>query len=378
MVFVNFNYRLGALGLMAHPELSRESPHHTSGDYGFLDQIAALHWIKDNIAKFGGNPDNITIMGQSAGSMSVLAMQASPLAKGLFQRAVGMSGAIIGDAGIASLIPLKQAEHNGERLEKMWGAHSIAELRALPADRLGVPRSPSSPPIGPVEDGYVLPDSIQDIFAKSEQSDVPLLLGFTHDESFGGLGKIESLAQYRERAREKFGDRAARFLKLYPASNDAEAKAKAHLADRDATMVASMEAWARAQAEHGKAPVYSYMFAHPHSYTPNVTFSDLDPAIAGAYHTSGVPFWLGTLDSFNQFRKTRDWKPEDRKLSSEMMDALVAFARTGSPDTKALSFPRFNPKNERLLKLDTRPAIDSWPDRQKLEFFKEKPEKPAS
>src|SRR5690606_9508270 len=143
-----------------------ESPHGVSGNYGFLDQIAALEWVRDNIAQFGGDPTNVTIVGQSAGSMSVLAMQASPLAKGLFHRAAGMSGALIGSAGPSELRPLAQAEQDGARLQEIWQADNLAELRALPADRLVAPRAPGSPPVGPIQDGHVLPASIETIFAR--------------------------------------------------------------------------------------------------------------------------------------------------------------------------------------------------------------------
>ncbi|AOH84981.1 hypothetical protein AWL63_14475 [Sphingomonas panacis] len=377
-VFVNLNYRLGVLGFLADAELSRESPHKTSGDYGFLDQIAALTWVKRNIARFGGDPDNVTVAGQSAGSMSVLALQASPLARGLFQRAVGMSGALIGGAGPAAMRSLAEGERDGERYRQVMKFGSIADMRRLSADRLIVPRTPGSPGVGPIQDGYVLPAPVDAIFARGEQNDVPLLLGFAKDEALGGFGTIKDLADYRTRAAERFGDRTEAFLKLYPASTDEAARAQAHLADRDATMVAAMKAWATAQGVRGRAPVYSYMFARAHSYAPGVTFPDLDPATAGSYHTSEVPFWLGTLDSFNLYRKTRDWTAADRAFSGEMLESLVAFARTGKPDTKALRWPVYQAKQPRLLKLGTPVTTADWPSAQKLAFFTSMPPRPPA
>ncbi len=368
-VFVNFNYRVGPLGYMAHPALSAESPHKTSGNYGFLDQIAALKWIKRNIAAFGGDPNNITIAGQSAGSMSVLTLQASPLARGLFQRAVGMSGSMI-DGPIA-MPNMAEAEQDGVKLQEILKAKDMAQLRAMPADRIVVPRTPGGPKVGPVQDGYVLPDQIGAIFARSLQNDVPLLVGFAHDESFGGLGPVKDLADYRAKAAAHYGDKAATFLALYPAANDDEASKQARAADRDSTMAVSMEAWASAQVEHGKAPVYSYEFSHPHSYAPSVVFSDLDPATAGAYHTSEVPFWLGTLDAFNRFRHTRDWTAQDRALSDAMTTALVAFARTGRPDTAMLHFPQFDPTKPLLLEFGAAAHVSAWPNRDKFDFFRE-------
>jgi len=373
VVFVNLNYRVGPLGFLAHPELTAESEHGASGNYGFLDQIAALRWVRDNIAQFGGDPANVTIAGQSAGSMSVLALQASPLAKGLFHRAVGMSGALIGSAGPGAMRPLAQAEQDGVRLQEIWKGASLADLRAMPADRLVVPRVPGSPPVGPIEDGYVLPYSIDEAFNRSAQSDVPLMLGFTRDEALGGLGPVKTLADYRARAAARFGDRAEAFLKLYPATTDAEAIAQARAADRDGTMAAAMDAWARAQTARGKASVYSYMFSRPHSYPDGVRIPDLDPATAGAYHTSEVPFWLYTIDSFNRFRQTRDWSSEDRAFSNAMADSLVAFARSGKPNTAQLQWVAFDPARPRLLELGAEARISAWPDQRKLVFFRAEP-----
>lgn len=367
-VFVNLNYRVGPMGFMAHPELSAESPHKSSGDYGFLDQIAALQWVRRNIAQFGGDPDNVTIAGQSAGSMSVLTLQSSPLAKGLFHRVVGMSGAQIG--GAIPMPTLAAAEQEGVKLQQHLKARSLADLRAMPADRIVVPRVLGGPGVGPNQDGHVLPAPIDGIFAKGAQSDVPMLIGFTRDESFGGFGTIADLADYRAKAASRFGDRAADFLAFYPATTDAQARSQARAADRDATMAASMGAWADAQVAHGRSPVFSYEFARAHSYASGVAFPDLDPATAGAYHTSEVPFWLGTLDSFNRFRPTRDWTPADRTFSDAMTDALVTFARTGDPSTASLRFPRYDPGKPMLLTLGTAASVAPWPDRRRFDFFR--------
>lgn len=367
-VFVSFNYRLGALGFMAHPELSAESPHKTSGNYGFLDQVAVLQWIHRNIAQFGGDPANVTIAGQSAGSMSVLALQTTPLAKGLIHRAVGMSGSTFGP-----MRNLADGEREGVKFQEVLKAKSIAEMRALPADRLGVPRTPGGPAVGPIQDGYVFPDQIAPVFARSEQSDIPLILGFAHDESFGGFGEIKDLADYRAKAAARFGDRVKEFLKYYSASTDDEARKQARLADRDSTMVSGMNAWARAQVRNGHAPVYTYEFSRAHSYALNVKFTDLDPATAGAYHTSEVPFWLGTLDAFNQFRKTRDWKEADRDVSEAMTESLVAFAKSGNPTTGKMKWLKYDAKKEQLLEIGNSVRASTWPDPRKLKLLEDRP-----
>lgn len=367
-VFVNLNYRLGPLGFLALPELRSEAGNGSSGNYGLLDQIAALQWVRRNIASFGGDPDNVTIVGQSAGSMSVLTLQASPLAKELFQRAVGMSGAMID--GPIRMATLQQAESDGTRLKEVWKAKTLADLRDMPADRLVVPRVPGGPSTGPAIDGHVLPAAIPEIFAAKHQNDVPLLVGFTHDESLGGLGAVSSRADYEEKARSYFGDSSAEFLKRYPATSDAEAKAQARAADRDGTMVLSMFGWASLQALNGRSPVYAYEFSRPHNYVPGIAFSDLDPATAGAYHTSEVPFWLGTIDSFNRFRTTREWTLADRAMSNAMLDALLAFAQSGQPKVAGLAWPRFQPGKPRLIEFGATATVQSWPAQAKLDFLR--------
>ncbi|WP_240704959.1 carboxylesterase/lipase family protein [Croceicoccus sediminis] len=371
VVVINLNYRLGALGFLAHPELTAESAEGASGNYGLLDQVAALEWVRDNIARFGGDPDNVTIVGQSAGAMSVNALQASPLAEGLFDRAVGMSGALIGSA--RSMMPsLAKAEADGVRIQEIWKAASIDEMRELAADKmLDLPRSTGSPRVGPINDGYFLPRSIDEVFAKGAQADVPLIVGFTRDESFGGLGHIAGLEDYRAKAQDRFGDRAQEFFALYPASSDVEAIAQARLADRDGTIALWMFEWASRQSSSGSAPVFSYEFAQPHRYPEGVVIAGHDAETAGAYHTSEVPFWLGTLESFNKFRPTRAWQDGDRALSEAMQSALVAFARTGVPSAPGFTWPRFDAKDPLLLWLATGDVeVAGWPSRERLEFFR--------
>lgn len=367
-VFVNFNYRTGVLGFMAHPELSAESPHKSSGNYGILDQVAALKWVRRNIARFGGDPDNVTIVGQSAGSMSVLLLQASPLTRGLFHRAVGMSGGM--GAGPGATPPLSIAEGEGVKLQSYLKAANLEQLRAMPADRILAPRIPDGPKVGVNVDGYLLKQTPEAAFANGAQNDVPLILGFAHDESFGGFGEVHGLDDYRAKAATRFGDQAAAFLELYPANSDAEAVTQARAADRDSTMAAGMAQWAEAQLAHGRNRVFTYQFDHPHSFAPNVKITDLDPATAGSYHTSEVPFWLGTLDSFNKYRTTRAWTSADRALSLMMTRSLVAFAKTGNPDTADIRWPTYDPKAPTLVDIGGRPQIAPWPDRRKFTFFR--------
>lgn len=328
-VYVAIAYRLGPLGFLAHPELTAEGKG-SSGNYGLKDQIAALQWVRQNIAAFGGDPANVTIAGQSAGSMSVSLLQASPAAKGLFHRAVGMSGSALG--GLMTPIPLQQAEAEGLAVQKAVGAASIEAMRDMPADRL-VALAASTPRRPIVVDGRVVPVAPEAAFAAGQQSDVPLMIGFTRDESFRSLGPIAGPADYEKAVRTAFPANAAQILKAYPARTAEEARRAARDIERDSTLGLQMAGWARGQSAHGKAPVFTYFFTRTHPYRPGVTFADHDPATVGAYHTADVPYWLGTLDSLNLFRTTRDWTADDRQLSADMMDRLLSFARDGTPGT---------------------------------------------
>lgn len=352
-IFVNFNYRVGALGFMAHPELVAESPHHSSGNYGFLDTVAALQWVQRNIARFGGDPGNVTVSGQSAGSAAVSALAASPLAKGLFQRGVAMSLSFF-DSRLA-LMPNAEAEQTGLDIQKAMGAKTLAELRMLPADRIlalqkdcQLDCGPGSLRVWPTVDGYFLPDTVEAIFASGRQNDVPMITGFTRDESSNALRLAPDQATYVAEARKLYGDQADRFLQLYPAADDAQARAMGAAAARESQAELGHWKWGRAHVATGKAPYYMYMFSRVHPFADGAAFYDNVRAI-GAYHTSDVPYWFQTQDTFDMYRKTRDWTPLDRQLSARMMDSLLAFARTGKPQTAATPWPAWTPENPRYV-----------------------------
>jgi para-nitrobenzyl esterase len=370
LVYVTIAYRVGALGFLAHPALTAESPHHSSGNYGTLDQIAALQWVRRNIDKFGGDPGNVTIMGQSAGSMSVSLLQASPLAKGLFHRVVGMSGGAFGTSGAGAVPALANAEQGGQRLQEQTKADTLTAMRALPADRILSAQTHTPMRYGPVVDGYVLPAAPGEIFAAGKQNDVPTLIGFTHDESFSELSRATTLTAWQESAKNLYGDKAATLLELYPAKDDAEARRAATSAGRDSSVALQMRTWARAQSATGKSPVYAYMFSRVHPYASGVAFSDHDPKTVGAYHTADVPYWLGTLDSLNLFRTTRNWTDYDRKLADEMMSAIVAFATTGNPNAQGKhDWPRYRADREQVRELGDTTRVIAWPDTKALDFF---------
>jgi para-nitrobenzyl esterase len=372
VVYVSIAYRLGAFGFMAHPELTSESPHRASGNYGFLDQVAALQWIHRNIDKLGGDPARVIVAGQSAGAGSAFALQSSPLTKGLVHGIVGMSG---GGLRFNSDPPLRaEAERAGQDLQRLLNAGSLADLRALPADRILSAQAESQ--LGgsagtlrfrPVIDGYFWPRSPREVFADGQQQDVPLLIGFTRDESSNELRTAKTVDEFRAAVQKYFPERAEEFLRLYPVKDDATVAAIGASAARDGGMATSIRSWALGQRARGAQPAYIYMYAHAHPYAPGARFADLNPLTAGAYHTSEVPYFLLTQDIYNRFRETRAWTQADRELAQTMSDVLVAFARTGKPATSTLTMPIFDHK-ERLTVFDTSITTTQF-DAARMNFF---------
>ncbi len=374
-VFVNFNYRLGALGFLAHPELTAESPHHQSGNYAYLDQIAALKWIHRNIAKFGGDPARVIVSGQSAGAGSVSLLQASPLAKGLFRGVVAMSGGAWGNGG--QVQALDQAEKIGQRLQEALKAKSLEEMRQAPADRIlalqeefQVGASGGSIRIGGANvDGYFLPQTPAALFAAHLQNDVPVIAGFTHDESNNALSAAKNLEEYQAAAKRLYADAADEFLRLYSATTDSEVKAMGSAAAREGIVGRGARNWAIQQTQNGKAPVYLFLYSRVHPYIPGVAIADQNTATIGAYHTSDVPYWFGTQDALNLIRPTRNWTSYDRELSAKMTAALMAFATTGDPKTAAVEWPAWKPENERLVEFGDRVAVPPM-NTPRLEFMR--------
>ena len=365
VVYVSLAYRVGALGFLAHPELSAESPRHVSGNYGFLDQIAALQWIQRNIARFGGDPRNVTIMGQSAGSASVSVLQASPLGRGLFHRAVGMSGGALG-SNMGRARPLSAAEDWGRELQSTLKASSLAAMRQLPADRILAAQGTTGR-YGPLVDGWLLPEAPSAIFTAGKQNDVPVLIGYTRDEGFDAFNQVMTLAEFRTQA-QRYGEHMDELLRLYPAGSDAEARRAALDIARDSTLAVQMRTWARAQSS-GKSPAYMYLFTRVHPYTPGVKFSDHDPATIGAYHTGDVPYWLQTLDSLNLFRTTRNWTPYDRELAGRMSEVIVSFARTGKPSLSGIDWPAYRRDDERVVELGDSVQVIPLPNSSRIDFL---------
>jgi para-nitrobenzyl esterase len=350
-VVVNVNYRLGLPGFFVHPDLSKESASGVSGNYGLLDQIAALQWIRDNIAAFGGDPQRVTIAGQSAGGMSVHGLIASPLARGLFHRAIVESGgSTVGRAGInMNANSLASAEAAGQRFAEAKGAKSLAELRAMSWQKLTEPPStaagggratpgggaPGASGAGrgrgfsgtgsPITDGYVLPGSANEVVLQGKHNDVPVLTGMNTGE-LGGLmptaGGALTLEAFRNQVRKGYGADADKFLALYPANSDAEAAAAQAQASRDQSRV-SMYLWAKQRSGTSKRKVFQYLFDH--------ALPGPDSARYGAFHTGEVPYVLNTL-----YMSKRPFTEADRNVADLASSYWANFAANGDPNGKGL------------------------------------------
>ncbi len=375
-ILVSMNYRVGILGYMAHPELTAESPHHQSGNYGGLDQVAALQWVQRNIAKFGGDPAHVVIMGQSAGGGAVSNLQNSPLGKGLFSGAMGMSGGSWGGGpgGPGGAATLANAEKTGLLVQSTLKVKSLADLRNVTADhilalqedcQLGC--SNGNIRVGGANiDGYFLTGTPAETFAAHRQNDVPVIVGHANDESRNGLNEAKNLAEYKEAAKKLYGAKADEFLALYPANTDAEAKIAAHDAARDAGQGTGMRNWAVGQSKWGTKPVFMYDLVRVQPFNSAVEMAD-HPELIGAYHNSDTPYFLGTLDALTMFRPTRNWTPDDRSLSEKMMMSLIAFARTGNPSTPDVKWPAWTPDDERRVNF-TVPITIEKVDPKRMEF----------
>ena len=348
VVYVAANYRVGVFGFLALAQLTAESKHHASGDAGLLDQIAALKWVQRNIRAFGGNPGNVTLVGQSAGSMSINLLQASPLTRGLFDRAIGLSGSSLVASPALATPPRQQAQAQGLRLMRALHVTTLAQMRGLAPDAVMAAAQRAHFSARPDVDGYFLPQSPQQIFGRGKERQVPVLVGSTNEDLGTGIALLKATTpqQYRAAAKRMFGAHTRAFLDAWPASSPAQVRWQALAVSRDSGMGLAALGWATLQAETAKAPAYLYLFDHVEPFAPGVTFADLpDPAKAGAYHFSDVAYWLGTLNAYNLFRTTRNWQPADRTLSQEMQEVILTFARTGKPDTPAVKFRRFDPAN---------------------------------
>jgi para-nitrobenzyl esterase len=362
VVVVSLSYRLGAFGFLAHPQLTAEQKGH-SGNYGLLDQIAALQWVKRNIASFGGDPHRVTIFGESAGGISVSMLAASPLAKGLFQGLISESGGNFGpqrqdDEGGESMDSLAAGEKNGVAFLAKLGAASIADARRRPAEDI---LKSSSPVLGawwPIFDGYVLMGDQYKLYEAGRFNNTPVLIGTNSDEGALFVPSITS-AVYQAGIRSDYGEYADKILAAYPVDSDAVALRSARDLFRDTTFAWPTWAWARLQSQAGKGAVYLYYFSHRPAYPDLPRFKDM-----GAPHAGELPFVFGN------FSAVRPPTATDRALSEAISSYWVNFAKTGNPNgSELLSWPAFTAASAQVINLNDPSKVVPVPNLEKLEVL---------
>ena len=353
VVVVTFNYRLGIFGFFAHPELTKESDRGASGNYGLMDQLAALDWVRRNIAAFGGDPKKVTVFGESAGSMSVADLVASPQAKGLFIRAMGESAGWSG-LNIGKMRSLAEAEQAGVKTAEGLGAQSLAQLRQITADAL----LKASRGGGPVVDGWLLPEDPAKIYAEGKQNAVPLLVGSNKDEGTFFL-QPAGAEPFLTQTRRRLGDLADTFLKLYPAGSDDETNASQLAAYRDEAAWV-MRNWARLQTKTVKTKAYLYYFTHEPPAAPG----GKGGRGRGATHTAEIPYVF-------QNPGNRPWTDVDHQLSDTMSSYWVNFATDGDPNGKGLpKWPAYDEKkSDRPMVFGEKVEVGPAPNAAQLAFF---------
>jgi para-nitrobenzyl esterase len=328
IVVVTVNYRLGIFGFFSHPGLTQESPYHASGNYGHLDQVEALRWVRRNIAAFGGDPSRVTIDGQSAGSTSVCAMMATPLARGLFSGAIGESGSILGNP---EKLTLAQAEAQGVAFAARAGADSLAALRGIPADRLLEQSRDLTFARRTVTDGHLFPEAPEEVFFTGRQADVPLMAGWNSAEMQVSqvLGDLPATPDnFASAVRRLYGARAERVLELYPARTDAEALQAAEDLASDRSIGYRTWKWTDMQAKSGGKPVFRFLYSQ---MNPDERKQRTPPSL-GAAHSDEIPYVLGNLPIFGVF----DWQPVDVKTSEIVQGYWANFIKTGDPNGPGL------------------------------------------
>ncbi len=353
VVFVSINYRVGVFGFLAHPELTKESSYGASGNYALLDMIAALKWVQQNIAAFGGDPHQVTIAGQSAGAFAVSHLCATPLAKGLFKGAIAQSGGSVLSSTLRPNTNLMQAENMGLDFAKHFKAGSIQELRKISAEEILKSNLGLSYPI---EDGYVLPESIANIYAKGKQNDVALILGWNLDDKV--TGPPVSAEAYKVQVQKQYGINAHKILQHYPANNDAIAVISQDNLSRDGFFGVQGFALANAQLVKGKSKVFVYNFNRKLPYfNASSNF--------GAFHTAEVPYVFNNLKTVN-----RPWEAIDIQLAENMSSYWANFTKTGNPNGGTLThWPVYTLEKDHVLVLDQKIEAQKMPFKEGLKIL---------
>lgn len=357
VVLVTVDYRMGVFGFLASEDLAKEAGG-SAGNYGLMDMVAGLRWVKQNIVQFGGDPNNVTIFGESAGSFAVSSLMAAPDAQGLFEKAIGESGADFG--GVIPTSPIAERTKRDQAWVDSLGVKSLAELRAMPMDKLlDDAKKRGIVGFSPVVDGRFLPESVAAIYAAGRQAHLPLLAGWNRDERAGVLSKDMSVEKWKTFAADRYGAHAEEFLKAFPGNSDDEAVRSADNYTTDQFIAFGTWQWVEAQVKTGNAPVYRYHFELP------APPSEMHPEGKYAWHSDDLEYVFGTLDT----RHGAVWRPEDHKLSEEMIDYWTNFAKTGDPNGAGLpAWPRYDKTGE-VFHLDADSKAGPDTTRRQYEFL---------
>lgn len=369
VVIVSMDYRLGIFGFYSHPELTAESPHHASGNYGLLDQAAAIQWVHDNIAAFGGDPQNLTIFGESAGSFSVSAQMASPLTKHLIHKAIGESGAFF--SATLKERSLVESEKRDAIFAQELGMHSIRDMRAVAAQDLlnAVLQGKDIHRFGANIDGYFLPAAVSDIYQRRQQAQIPLLAGWNRDEeSYHGFFETQDATRenFQARLRGKFGADALEAAKLFPYEADGLMKDSAGFLSGAKFIAYGTWRWIEAHRQSG-APVYRYQFDQA---PPGGDGNDGERPGVFAYHSAEIEFVFGTLDS-----KKIPWRPEDYQTSEQIGEYWTNFAKRGNPNGDGLAnWPKYEePSGFPVMHLTAQPEAARDQRRAQFQFLEKHP-----
>ncbi|AOS44236.1 Fumonisin B1 esterase [Lacunisphaera limnophila] len=341
VVLVTINYRVGPLGFLAHPELTAESGHGASGNYGLMDQIAGLQWVKANIAAFGGDPDQVTIFGESAGGIAVSMLCASPQAKGLFQGAISQSGGSFGPTRPTTypgenMRTLAMAEASGVAYAQKAGAATLAELRQVAPGKL--PAGWGSGAAWPIVDGHIIPDDQHKLYQAGRYNDVAILVGYNSDEGLS-FSREKTPAEYRANTEKRYGPFAEKLLAAYPAGESTVPKTARDLM-RDAAFGWQTWSWANLQVKTGKSKVFFYYFDQ-HAKRP----ADSPEADHGMPHGVDVPYVFQTLDR-NDARLT----PADFAISETVSTYWANFAKHGNPNGPGVpAWPEFTATDRQVM-----------------------------
>ncbi len=354
VLFVTINYRVGVFGFLAHPELSAESPDHTSGNYALLDMVAALQWVQENIEQFGGDPANVTIAGQSAGAFAVNYLTVMPEARGLFHKAIAQSGGSFYGRGAFSTPGLEQAEEQGAKFAEDLGVSSLADLRSQSAERILLATGGTQ---GPIVDGIVVPASIYEIYLEGSQSDVPMLMGWNEEDVV--FTNYVGAEEFGKQLSGRFGSYADSFKKLYPAHSEEEAVQSQIALSRDQVFGSQVFTWALMQEQTGDDPVYLYNFNRSlPAYGPETEF--------GAFHSGELVYAYDNLATLD-----RPWEPVDQYIATIMSQYWVNFARQGNPNGPGVpEWQPFGPEYKvQVIDAETRSEV--LPDLSRLQLWRQ-------